>query len=269
MKNILMLTSGNVSRLDNFKNFDVTLGSFNDINFVLGSGKVNLKEQDLTDFKLIYFRFIGKSFEVASLVANFARENGIQIVDKIYEKSRLLAPSLGKSLELLKLSQTDIPMPKTVFGNLSKLPFPFVVKSTTGQRAKEVWLINSEIEMKDLSQKLDKHKFYFAQEFISNAKRIRTLVVGEKVVGGIVRQTKWNKDETKETLNPISQEIVDLSIKTAKAVNLDICGVDILTNPTGKYWVIEANAAPSWNLINMYCGVNVENEIIKYLQTKI
>lgn len=266
---ILILTSGNVSRLDNFKNFGVTLGSFSDINYKLGTNVINFKDKDLADFKIIYFRFVGKSFEIASLVANYASEKGVQIVDKIYVNSRLLAPSLGKSLELIKLSETGIQTPKTVFGNLTKLPFPFVVKSTTGQRAREVWLINNKTELENLKLILDKHKFYFAQELILNAKRIRSLVVGDRVIGAIIRQTKWNKDETKETMSPIPKEVVDLSLKAAKAMDLDICGVDILTNESKKYWVIEANAAPTWKLINMYCGVNVENEIIKYIQTKI
>lgn len=266
---ILILTSGNVSRLDDFKNFGVTLGSFSDINYKLGTNVINFKDKDLSEFKIIYFRFVGKSFEIASLVANYASEKGVQIIDRIYEKSRLLAPSLGKSIELVRLSKAGVSVPTTVFGDLTKLPFPFVVKSTTGQRAREVWLVNNKTELDNLKLILDKQKYYFAQEFIPNAKRIRTLVVGEKVVGGIIRQTKWNKDETKETLNPIPQEIIDLSIKAAKAMDLDICGVDILTNELGKYWVIEANAAPSWKLINTYCGVNVENEIIKYIQTKI
>lgn len=267
---ILILTSGKVERLDNFKNYEgVTLGSFNDINFSLGTGIVNFKDQDLKDFKIIYFRFVGKSFEVASLVANYANENRIQIIDKVYNDSRLLASSLGKSLELIKLSKAGILIPKTVFNDFIKLPFPYVVKSTIGQRAKEVWLVNTEEELNVLRTKFEKGKFYFTQELIPNTHRIRVLVVGDKAIGAIVRQTKWNKDETKETMNLIPVEIEEIAVKAAKAVELEICGVDILADNTPKYWVIEANAAPSWKLINTYCGVNVEDEIIKYIRGKI
>ncbi|OGM78679.1 hypothetical protein A2366_01910 [Candidatus Woesebacteria bacterium RIFOXYB1_FULL_33_9] len=64
--------------------------------------------------------------------------------------------------------------------------------------------------------------------------------------------------------------MIDLALKSAKAVDLNICGVDILINSkTNETYVIEANAAPSWKLINKYCGVVVEDEIIKYLSSKI
>ena len=112
-------------------------------------------------------------------------------------------------------------------------------------------------------------KFYFAQEFIPNAKRARLLVIGDRVVGGILRQTKWNKDETKVTLNPVPEDMAKLAIQATNAVGLEICGVDLLVDEDKKLYVIEANAAPSWKLINKYCSVSVENEIIKYLQKKI
>lgn len=270
MNNILILTSGRVERLDNFKGFEgVALGSFSDIHYNLSDNIVRFKGQDLKSYAAIYFRFVGKSLEVASLVANYAIDNRIQIVDKVYTNSRLMASSLGKSLELIKLSKAGVPIPATVFNDFTKLPFPYIVKSTTGQRAKEVWLVRDQTEWEALRAKLEKSKFYFAQEFIPNANRIRSLVVGNTVIGAVKRHTKWNKDNTKETLSPIPTEVVELSLKASKAADLDICGVDILTDNTGKYWVIEANAAPSWKLINANCGVNVENEIIKFIQRKI
>ncbi len=125
-------------------------------------------------------------------------------------------------------------------------------------------------ELEEIKSKLPKNKFYICQELIENARRARVLVIGEKVVGGVLRQTKWNKDETKITLNPVPKEMEELAIKASKAVDLDICGVDILINSkTDKMYIIEANAAPSWKLINKYCNVSVENEIIKYIQEKV
>lgn len=274
MHKILILTSGSVSKLDAFKNKGVTLGSFSDINYDSGTSVIKFKDIDLKNYEKIYFRMVGKSLEIATLVADYAIKNNIKIVDRLYTKTNLMPISLGKSLEMYKLSEKGIKIPKTVFPAGSKasgdLIFPYIVKSTSGQKSREVWKVDNQEELKVLQSKISKDKLYFAQELIPNARRIRVLVVGDNVIGAIVRQTKWNKDETKETLMPVSKEVVKLATSAAKAVNLDISGIDILVNSkTNEMYVIEANAAPAWKLINKYCGVVVEDEIIKYIQTKI
>lgn len=266
---ILILTSGNASKLDGFPGI-VDKGSFMDINYTSESNVLKFKDHDLGQYKLIYFRMVGKSLEIATLVANYAANNNIKIIDEMYSNSLLMPASLGKSLEIKRLAEAGIKIPKTVFGTFDNIDFPFIVKSTTGQKAREVWLVNNQQELDLLNQKIDKKKIYFAQELIPSARRIRAFVVGDKVIGAIVRQTKWNKDETKVTLDPIPENISKLAVLSAKVVGLDISGVDILVNSvTKEMFVIEANAAPSWKLINKYCKVKVEDEIIKYLQTKI
>lgn len=269
-KTILILTSGNVAKLDGFSDI-VDKGSFQDINFNSDLDSLKFKDKDLKEYKLIYFRLVGKSLEIATLVANYALKNNIKLVDDMYANSNLLPISLGKSLEMQRLNEVGIKIPRTVFGDFGRLEFPYIVKSTTGQRAREVWLVNNQEELDKLkSTKFEKNKFYFAQELIPNAQRIRVLVIGDKAVGAIKRQTKWNKDETKQTLMPVPGEIAKLAVDSAKAVGLNIAGIDILVNSkTNEMFVIEANAAPAWKLINKYCNVNVEDEIIKYIQTKI
>lgn len=273
MNKILILVSGNISKLDGFKDQEgVTLASFKDVCYISDDDKLFLRSgEDIKDFNVIYFRLVSKSLEVATLVANYAVKNNIKLVDELYSNSLLLPMSLGKSIEMRKLQQAGIRIPKTVFGDFSKLEFPFVVKSTSGQKAREVWMVKDQEELDKLkAEKFEKGKFYFAQELIPNAERVRVFVLGDRALGAIRRPTKWNKVEVKVTLNPIPQEIADIAINAAKAVGLDISGVDILVNSqTNEMFVIEANAAPAWKLMNKYSGLVIEDEIIKYLQTKV
>lgn len=272
---ILILTSGKIDKLESFKSaseklkIGVDLATFNQVSIEMDQDKktsVLVNDIPLSKYSTIYFRFVGKSIEVATVVATYARENRINIVDKMYERSLLTPLSQSKLVELIKLKEAGIPIPITVFGDFSKLEFPFVVKSTTGQKSREVWLVKTNKELEDLQSKFILGKFYFGQELIKNAHRIRVLVIGGKAVGAVVRQTKWNRDDTKETLLSIPEEISNLAIKTAKVAELDICGVDILQDTVSKkLLVIEANAAPVWKLINKYCGVVVEEEILLYL----
>lgn len=272
MNKILILTSGSVKKIIDFAGREgVTLASFNDVCYSSDDKRLILKGGvDLKEFSVIYFRMVGKSLEIATLVTEYAVKNGVKIVDSMYEKAHLLTVSLGKSIEMRMLYEAGISIPKTVFGDFSGMTFPYIVKSTSGQKAREVWLVKNQEELEVLRAKFEKGKFYFAQELVPNARRIRVLVVGDKAIGAIVRHTKWNKDETKETLDPIPQDVAKLAVNSAKAVGLEVSGIDILVNSvTNEMFIIEANAAPAWKLINKYCKVNVEDEIIKYLQTKI
>jgi gamma-F420-2:alpha-L-glutamate ligase len=275
---ILILTSGSVNKIEEFKNFEnVIVGTFKDINYSSDSADLKFKDSSLKEFDLIYFRMVGKSLEIATLVADFAVKNNIKLVDELYSNTNLMPMTLAKSIEMRKLYESGISIPRTVFpagidasDDFSKLEFPYIVKSTSGQKAKEVWLVKNPEELEILRTKFEKGKFYFAQALVPNARRIRALVVGDKVIGAIVRHTKWNKDHTKITLNPVPQDVEKLAVDSAKVVGLNISGIDILVNSqTNEMFVIEANAAPAWKLINKYCNVSVADEIIKYLQTKI
>ncbi len=270
MVNILILTSGNISKLDGFSDL-VDKGTFGDINYNSESDELKFKNVDLKMYKLIYFRMVGKSLEIATLVANYAVKNNIKLVDDMYANSLLMPISLGKSLEMFRLQEKGISIPKTVFGSFEGLDFPYIVKSTSGQKAREVWLVKNQEELDKLKkEKFVKGKFYFSQALVPNASRARLLVIGDRVIGGILRQTKWNKNHVKETISPIPDDMASLAMSAAKAVGLNISGIDILVNSvTNEMFIIEANAAPAWKLINKYCKVNVEDEIIKYLQTKI
>ena len=80
---------------------------------------------------------VGKSLEIATLVANFAVKNNIKLVDEMYANSLLMPISLGKSLEMRRLYECGINIPKTVFGDFSSMQFPYIIKSTSGQKARK------------------------------------------------------------------------------------------------------------------------------------
>lgn len=181
------------------------------------------------------------------------------------------------------LIDKGLPLPKTFLGSVdaivSKAPsvfgFPFVIKSTSGRKAREAWAPKDKEDLALLRvelKKLEKEgKKFFAQEFVYSTQRERAFVVGGKVAAMITRPTKWRKrirDEegVKKALNPIPADLADLALRAAKAVSLDIAGVDLMKDEkSGKVFVIEVNAAPAWNLIKKDTGMNVEEEILKFL----
>jgi len=297
-KKILILTGGPINKLVDFefaaKDFDlnVDLSSFSDLVFANKSSeavfKLSINGRDLKEYDLIYIRMVGKRLEDASLVVNYAKENNIPLVDRVYEKSLFLPSTISKAVEMKKLISQGIPLPDSIYGSLAKigkmafnqLGVPFVLKSTSGRKARDTWLIDSENTYSELFPDLREREKtgtkFFGQKMVKASQRIRILVVGGKVLGAITRPTKWRKmvsDEVegkKEAIDPVPQKYSDLAIKAANAAELDICGVDILAeDKSGDLYILEANAAPSWKMIKKDCGIEVEREILEYLENII
>lgn len=295
MAKILIFTGGPVRKLDAFIEaskelpVDLTAASFSDINYtsLLGGYKLFVGEKDIADFDIIYFRVVGKRLEDATLVANYARDHGVRIVDRLYQDSLLVPSSISKAMETAKTIKANVPMPKTIFGSLEhlrrvapeKLGFPFVIKSTTGKKAREVWSPNSESELAELVKTLSVMERsgarFFAQEFVRASQRYRAFVLGGEVVAVLTQPTKWrrrfsDKAEGEKGLVEATSEMKVLAVEAANAVGLDISGVDILkVDETGELLIIEANAAPSWNLVKKYTDMNVEKEILVWLAKQI
>jgi RimK family alpha-L-glutamate ligase len=294
MKRILILTSGKKSKLTPFKlskrklKIDLTIASFDDVYFDSGSRELLLKgEIKISEFKVIYFRLVGKSLETAALVVEYAKKRRVRIVDRIYQKSQVFPVTQSKAQEMKLLSDANVSIPVTFFGSLVEIvkkskevfSFPFVIKSTSGKRGREVYAPKDRKALKALIVRLLEEeksgKKFLAQEYVNCIRRIRVLVVGGCIIGSICQLTKWRKrvsgytpkeDEKKIDKFTLNKELGDLALKAVAVVGIDIAGVDILVDEkTGKNFVIEVNAAPSWKLIKKYCKVNVEYEILKFV----
>lgn len=111
------------------------------------------------------------------------------------------------------------------------------------------------------------------QEFIKEAggADIRCLVVGDKVVAAMKRQGA--EGEFRSNLHRGgSAEIVKLSpaerktaVDAAKAMGLNMCGVDILRSNNGPV-VMEVNSSPGLEGIETATGKDVAKMIIQYLE---
>lgn len=295
-KKILILAGGGAHHLEPFEKegeklgLDLTTSSFSRLEYFSG-GKLSINGVDLAGFDVIYLRVVGKRSEDAALTASYAKEKGVRIVDKIYETSRFIKLPLAKSVEARVLSEAGIPIPKTYFSKLTNfkekargfLGFPFVIKGTMGKQGKAVWSPKDEKELEELVGELlgreKEGERFIAQEFIKASERRRIFVVGEKALAGIVRPMRWRKRFTekinskfpeakREPITKIDKEDERLSVDAAKTLGIEIAGVDLIQeDTTGKRYIMEVNSAPRWDSIKKDTGVNIEREILKYLNS--
>lgn len=293
--NILIIVGGPVKKLDPFREpaqalgLNITFASFSDLVFCSDEASsdftLKIADTDLASFDLIYIRMVGKRLEDISLLAAYAKAKRVKLVDHLYQNAHLLPTSIAKSKEMKALIESGLPLPQTYFASLSLIlknapalfNYPFVIKSTSGKKARDVWFIQNPSQLNQIIAKLRPRQAagdrFFAQKLIPASQRLRVFVLGTQALAAITQPTKYPK----KVLNnfefvgekgqvPLTNELSTLAVKAAQVLSLDIAGVDFLKHDqTGQLYLIEANAAPSWNLIKKYAGINVETEILKYL----
>jgi glutathione synthase/RimK-type ligase-like ATP-grasp enzyme len=69
----------------------------------------------------------------------------------------------------------------------------------------------------------------------------------------------------REAISPIPKDESEIAVMAAKCLQIDIAGVDLLRDETGKLYVLEVNSAPRWVSLKKDTGIKVEEEILKFL----
>jgi ribosomal protein S6--L-glutamate ligase len=201
-------------------------------------------------------------------------------------KSRGLTDSRDKLRSLQLLSKSGIGMPKTVFTNYSKNVnsiidtaggVPVVIKLLEGTQGLGVVLADGKKAATSVLEAFNGLKArVIVQEFIkeSGGADIRAFVVDGKVVGAMKRQGKegefrsnLHRGGTAEVIE-LSPEEEETAIKSAKALNLGVAGVDMLQSKRGPL-VLEVNSSPGLEGIEKATHNDVAGEIIAYLERNV
>ncbi|MDH3229988.1 MAG: 30S ribosomal protein S6--L-glutamate ligase [Alphaproteobacteria bacterium] len=111
------------------------------------------------------------------------------------------------------------------------------------------------------------------QEFIKEAggTDIRALVVGGKVVAAMVRKgaegefrSNLHRGGTASTIK-ITPEERSTATRAAKAMGLNVCGVDMLRSNHGPV-IMEVNSSPGLEGVENATGIDIAGKIIEYLE---
>ena len=198
-------------------------------------------------------------------------------------KSRGLTDSRDKLRSLQLLTKSGIGLPKTVFTNYSKNVesvidsvggVPVVIKLLEGTQGLGVVLADSKKAATSVLEAFNGLKArVIVQEFIkeSAGADLRAFVVDGKVVGAMKRQGKTGEFRSNLHRGGSSQ-IIELSeaeekaaIRSAKALNLGVAGVDMLQSSRGPL-VLEVNSSPGIEGIERATHIDIAGEIIDYLE---
>lgn len=153
----------------------------------------------------------------------------------------------------------------------SALNFPLVAKINYGSLGAAVDLIKNEGELFAYESK-NMLLPHFYQQFIDCGcgEDIRVIVVGGKYLCSMKRHNDNDFRSNIElggtgSIYVADEELITLSEKAAKLLNLDYCGIDILTDKNGRRYVCEVNSNAFFAAAERVCGVNVAKAYADYM----
>lgn len=198
--------------------------------------------------------------------------------------------SIDRVKDKLKTSQIlakhGIPIPKTMLVRWpineelvsNEIGFPCVVKVITGSHGRGVYLCKdrpSFAELMELIKSLATSKSLVIQEYIGYkvGTDLRVWVVGGKVIGAMQRTAE--NDFRANISNggtgapyELTPEIEFISRETARILDLDIAGIDLLFDTDG-FKVCEANSSPGFMGFETYCKDDMAKSIVDYINFRI
>lgn len=241
------------------------------------------KGEKLTDVDAIIPR-IGASvtFYGTAVVRQFELMGTFSAVE-----SQAIVRSRDKLRSLQILSKAGLGMPKTAFTNFSKGGekaliervggAPLIIKLLEGTQGLGVVLAETKKAGQSVIEAFHGLKArIIVQEFIKEAKGadIRAFVVNGKVVGAMKRQGAEGEFRSnlhrggKATVIKLTKAERTAALGAAKALGLDIAGVDMLQSERGPL-ILEVNSSPGLEGIEKATGVNIAGEIVKFIEEAV
>ncbi len=195
--------------------------------------------------------------------------------------------AIGRSRDKLRslqiLAREGLGLPVTAFASDAKQTdevlkiaggAPVVIKLLEGTQGIGVVLGETHKSAKSVIEAFRGAKVnILVQEFIKEAggTDIRSLVVGGKIVASMERKgaegdfrSNLHRGGTASTIK-ITPEERSTAIRAAKAMGLNVCGVDMLRSNHGPV-IMEVNSSPGLEGVENATGIDIAGRIIEYLE---
>ena len=219
------------------------------------------------------------------VAARMLEKSGI----RLFNSAEAIEVCDDKMLTHAMLANNRISMPDSIYAPLcyyadaqiddeflksvEKLGYPLVAKKCFGSLGSGVYLLNNFSELAEFENE-NKLVAHFYQKFIGKGgEDIRAIVIGGKFVCSMKRT---NKSDFRSNIEfggrgekyEADAELINLCEKVAKILNLDYCGIDILTDSNNKRYICEVNSNAFFAEAERVCGVNIAKKYAELIIKK-
>lgn len=241
--------------------------------------RIFFRKQSLSDINAVIPRIGASVTFYATAVLRQFEMMGIYCLNESVAVSR----ARDKLRALQILARKGIGLPVSGFAHSTKMTedviklvggAPLVIKLLEGTQGKGVIRADTQGAAESVIEAFRELEVYMlVQEYIEEAKGcdIRCFVIGDKVVASMLRRAK--PGEFRSNLHrggsaeqvKLSPEERSTALRAAKAIGLNVAGVDILRSKHGPL-VMEVNSSPGLEGIEKCTDVDVADLIVEYIE---
>ncbi|MEM8844539.1 MAG: RimK family alpha-L-glutamate ligase [Pseudomonadota bacterium] len=183
---------------------------------------------------------------------------GIKVVNNV----RAIERSVDKGMTSFLLKLQNVPTPNSFYS--SDLHYinkklregiaqgkQYVLKPVFGSQGKGVQKVSCQQDIVDYSEM---HGVIYAQEFVDAGYDVgvdyRVFIVSGNVVSCMKRTGEdWITNVAQGgqvEAAKLDEAVLEMSVNSVKALNLEYAGVDLIRDKHGQFWVTEVNSVPAW-----------------------
>jgi len=173
----------------------------------------------------------------------------------------------------LRLARAGIPHPRTAHAWEVRVPArlrpPFVVKPRFGSWGRDIFRCDSPEALLACLETVRRRSWFrrhgaVVQELVrSHGRDLRIVVAAGRVVGAIERVARPGEWRTNVALGAVRRQVVPplearhAALRAAAAIGIDLAGIDLVLDGSGRYVVLELNGAVDFTPDYAYDGGDV------------
>lgn len=238
------------------------------------------KAVPLPDFVFPYFNHNDHGYFSLAIARQLERLgvhvfNGAEVIeivrDKLHTHQILAESGIDTPDTMLAKFPVDLQLIEQTIG------FPLVVKTLNGALGIGVFLLESRSAFMDLMElvgETNPNLQLIFQKFVSVSKGrdLRLFVVDGEVIASMERRAQdggfkanYSSGASVHAFDP-DEEAINIALKTAEVLKIDIGGIDLLFKEGGGYTICEANTFPGFKGLEKASGINVAGKVLEAMQ---
>lgn len=195
----------------------------------------------------------------------------------VYNHGRAIEKSVDKSMTSLLLKMGGIPTPPTwVLEDHASAEAllrqkimegkKLVLKPLFGSQGKDLMLLEQHLP----EDQTPYRGVWYLQQFVEPAQGHfcdwRVMVIGNRVDAAMIRHGSHWVNNVAQGGRPeaalVTPELERLALDSARALNMDYAGVDIIQDAQGHFQVLEVNGVPAWYGLQSVTGHSIAEHLV-------